>query len=184
MKQKYQEDFTPGIYTPGRYKQIYNNMTVFSDKFPKDEIDVYESKKGSFEDTYPHIYFRESVEALMNELAKPLFKQCICYSNVCTIPTDESVSIHSSLMDYLKNTCLNLSASIYIKESNDINNYNELSSKLETEFKEHMLPRDITLYYLHPQVKLSQITRSINQQITNGENHKKYIRSLSSIIII
>lgn len=184
MKQKYQEEFTPGIYTPGSYKHIYNNMTVFSKKFPNDEIDVYERKKGSFEDTYPHIFFRESVEALMNDIAKPLFKQCVCYLNVSTIPTDESITTKSTVTQYLNTTCLSLSANIYIKELDSINNYNELSSQLETAFKEKMLPRDITLCYLQPNVGLNQITRDINHKIASGENHKKYIRSLSSIIII
>lgn len=184
MKQKYQEDFTPGIYTPGNYKHAYNNLTVFSENFPNDEIDVYEGKKGAFEDTYPHVFFKKSVEDLMNEIAKPLFQQCTCYLNGCTIPADPSITMKSSLEEYLKASSLSLSVNIYINELDTINDYNELSSQLEKKFKEKNLPREIALCYLQPNVTLTQINRSINQKIVDGENPKQYIKSFTSIIII
>lgn len=168
MKEKYQEEFTAGLCSTANWAYNYDSMTVYSDKFPNEFIQVYRYENKEFKDNYLAYLFREEVEQLVHEIAEPLFGECKVFMSISNFPVEGNLSRDASLSDFLKNSSSLDQIFLFIEEYNLEYNYMERLEKLRVQFKECLLPTYIRLFFLKPDKSIDTITRE-NQREIRGQ---------------
>lgn len=165
MEEKYQEEFTAGLCSTANWAYNYDSMTVYSDKFPNEFIQVYRYKNKEFKDNYMAYLFREEVEQLVHEIAEPLFGECKVFMDISDFPVDGDLGRDASLEDFLKNSSPLDQIMIYVQEFNPNYEYIEKLEKLSVQFKEKQLPRSLSILFLKPNNSLDNITRENENEI-------------------
>lgn len=159
MKKKYKEDFTPGLCQGANWAYSYDSMTVFSEKFPKEFIQVYRYDNKIFKDNYMSFLFREEIEKMVFEIVEPLFGKCVVIMHVSNFPVHGNLSKEASVNDYLKNSPASNSFSIYLEGYNPSKDYMLGIEELRLRFKDKLLPGIIDLWFLKQEKCLEEITR-------------------------
>lgn len=168
MKEKYQEDFTPGLCEEANWAYSYDSMTVYSHKFPGEFIDVYRYEKKIFKDNYIGFLFREEIENIIHNIAEPLFGRCVVIMHVSNFPLDKDLKKDTTLEEYLKNACPLNNVSIYIQEYNPLKNYRACLEELRLKFKKQLLPYDLSFLFLKPDKSLNDINRKTEDKILDN----------------
>lgn len=91
-------------------------MTVYSDKLPKEFIQVYRYAKKDFQDNYMSYLFREEIEPLVHDIAEPLFGECKVFMAISNFPVKGNLSRDATLSDYLNNSSPMDKLFLFIKE--------------------------------------------------------------------
>lgn len=165
MKEKYQEDFTSGLSEEASWAYEYDSMTVFSDKFPKEFIQVYRYENNKFRDNYISYLYRDEVEKIVQEVVEPLFGRCKVINHISTLPVSVDLPKEATLNEYLKNQQPNNQVSIYIKKYDPSKDYMEAVEKMTLQFKDKILPGIIDFYFLSEEKNLDAITRNSENDV-------------------
>ena len=172
MNDKYQENFTSGLFTAAGWAYDYDSMTVYSEKFPGEYIQVYRYKENDFRDNYLSFLFREEIEARVAEIARPLFGKCKAFMHLSSLPIKGYLTKEVSMSDYLSNCPCDQGIYLYLENYSKSLNYKEELETLRLQFKNLQLPHAISLLFLKPEKKLEEITRETESMILNkiGDN--------------
>lgn len=167
MKEKYQEEFTPGFCEEANWAYSCDSMTVYSDKFPKEFIQAYRYKNKEFKDNYISYLYRDEVEKLVQEVCEPLFGKCKVINHISLLPVDPDLPKEATLMEYLKNQQPDNQVSIYIEKYDATKDYMEIVEKMTVQFRNKLLPGIIDFYFINEDKVLDAITRDTEKAIMN-----------------
>ena len=165
MKEKYQEDFTPGLCEMASWAYSYDSMTVYSDKFPKEFIQVYRYEKKIFKDNYMSFLFREEIEQIVHDIVETLFGRCVVIMHQSNFPVDVDLPKDASLDDYLKNKPIMNNFRIYLEKFDSSKDYMKCVEQMRLQFKDKLLPYSFRLFFLKPDKSLDEITRKTENMI-------------------
>lgn len=122
LAEKYPDDkFTKIRDAGGGIEFQYDyGMYVKSEKFPDAKIHVSHGKFGleaeqSIRDNYMAYYFEEEAKEYTQQLAEGIYGECVCTSSLNFMAMlSPSVTLESTVLDYLQNSMNSFSCSIYL----------------------------------------------------------------------
>ena len=165
MNEKYNEDFKPGLCEMANWAYSYDSMTVYSDKFPGEFIQVYRYNEKEFKDNYLAFLFREEVEKKVQEIVESLFGKCVVIMHISNLPVKGNLTKDASLNDYLENASSMNNLYIYLENYDSSKDYKECIKKLQVQFMNNLLPREFNLRFLKKNMLLEEITRESENMI-------------------
>lgn len=167
MKEKYQEEFTPGLCEETNWAYSGDSMTVYSDKFPKEFIQVYRYKNNEYRDNYISYLYRAEVEKIVQEVCEPLFGRCTVIKHISLLPVDTDLPKQATLMEYLKSQQYGNRLTIYIEKYDSEKDYMDAIEKMTVQFRNKLLTRVIDFYFLYEGKNIEAITRETEKAIIN-----------------
>lgn len=159
MKDKYQEEFTAGLYQEANWAYNYNAMSVLSDKFPGEFIEVREVGRNQFSDSYLGYLYREENARRIQEIATKLYGKCKVISEACDCIVPVKFSAETSFEEYMSFAKSSVSSKIFVDYTEKDRDFEGLFEALTQMLDEKDMKQDINIFVMREEIDLNSITR-------------------------